>query len=266
MATTTVEEVGRQGQMVRDGNRTMQRKYRVKNAATEADAWNAIYAKLVTDFGVDPPDTTDVSFWDINVVEDLKKQWNGTVNWKRYQHQVGESQFNFEVSVESQRIILPVSPITTYAASGQPALSLHLLGDRCDGREAEGIDLSIPVHTESTTRWVAGGDISGLKAVAKSLVGKTNNATWNGNAAGECLLTGVSGSRRGIGDWELTFRWAVRENQSGLTIGSITGISKGGWQYLWPISRLTGTVPQRQVTHVAVATVYQSGDFSAMGI
>lgn len=262
----TVEELGREGQVVRDGNKTARRKYRVKNCLDEASAWDAVYAFLVAQMGADPPDSGDLSWWDIDVKEDVKNQYTCLASWKRYQSPNGETQFSFEVSVESTRVLIPAGSITTYKLPSAPALALQLIGDRCDGREPEGAEISVPTYRESETHWRSAGSIASIKAAAKLLVGRVNNAPWKGHAAGESLLLGVGGTRRGLGDWELAFQWAIRPNQSGLTIGGVTGVSKNGWDYLWPISCITGDFPRRQITHVGVAPVYFQGDFSALGI
>jgi len=47
------------------------------------------------------------------------------------------------------------------------------------------------------------------------------------------LFLGATGSERGEGpddDWEITFRFAANPNQTGLSVGSISGISKKGWK------------------------------------
>ncbi len=90
-----------------------------------------------------------------------------------------------------------------------------------------------------------------------------------GWATGEVLLKGVSGTRRGADDSELTFRWGVRHNQTDLEVEGVTGISKQGWQYLWPrtqMVRQTNGPVASQVTHVCVATVFRSGNFADLNI
>ncbi|WP_437230389.1 hypothetical protein SH661x_001942 [Planctomicrobium sp. SH661] len=263
----TFENMGREATLVRDGTKTATRIIVVGNCATESAALDAVYAKLCTDIGADPPDYDDLSWWDISAKEEAKNVWRCAASWKRYSSPSGETQFSFEIAVENTRVLVPAGNISVYKLGSAPALSLSLIGDRCDGRDAEGCEISIPTYRESETHWRGAGAIDAIKAAAKALVGKTNNDTWKGHSAGEALLLGVSGSRSGLGDWQLSFEWAVRPNQTGLTVGGVTGINKNGWDYLWPISAIQGSeIMRRVVTHVGVAPVYFQGDFDALGI
>lgn len=70
--------------------------------------------------------------------------------------------------------------------------------------------------------------------------------------------------------WEVTFRFARSPNQSGLAIGSIGGIAKRGWEYLWiryaaQDDAGTGTRIKRPVG-VYVERVYDEAFFSELRI
>jgi len=60
------------------------------------------------------------------------------------------------------------------------------------------------------------------------LTGRVNQAAFKGFAAGEVLFLGASGSKRGDGDWEITFNYAASPNVTNLPVGSITVASKKG--------------------------------------
>jgi hypothetical protein len=96
----------------------------------------------------------------------------------------------------------------------------------------EGFDIIVPTCNFSETHYIAVASVTkAYKATLVSLTGKVNNAKFRGFAAGEVLFLGASGSQRGD-DWEITFKFSANSNVKGLK----------------------------------VAQVYESGDFSGLGI
>ena len=65
------------------------------------------------------------------------------------------------------------------------------------------------------------------------MTGTVNNRKFRKYNPGEVLFLGASGTKRGSDDWELVFRFAASPNMSGMIVGDMEGISKGGWEYLW---------------------------------
>ncbi|RMF94392.1 MAG: hypothetical protein D6741_12675, partial [Planctomycetota bacterium] len=108
------------------------------------------------------------------------------------------------------------------------------------------------------------------KATLYNLTGTVNNATFRNFAAGEVLFMGASGSKRGPGDWEITFRFAASPNVTGLTIGEITGINKNGWDYLWVAYADDVDDAAKELIKKPIAAyverVYRYTDFSLLGI
>jgi len=108
------------------------------------------------------------------------------------------------------------------------------------------------------------------KAAYFSLTGKVNDAAFKGLAAGECLFLGASGSKRGEEDWEITFRFAASLNRTGISVGSITGIAKKGWEYLWvryaDVEDAGSNTLVKQPVAAYVEQVYEYGNFAALGI
>ncbi len=99
---------------------------------------------------------------------------------------------------------------------------------------------------------------------------RVNSGPFRGFAAGEVLFLGASGTKRGGGDWEITFRFAASRNRTNLTIGDITGISKKGWEYLWvryaDAEDANAKALIKKPVAVYVEKVYEEGDFGALGI
>jgi hypothetical protein len=103
------------------------------------------------------------------------------------------------------------------------------------------------------------------------LTGKVNGADWWFFKGGEILLDGVSGSKRGADDWELSFKFSASENQTDIDLGNDLIVSeKPGHEYLWIMYRDkddAGAKRRVKVPFAAyVAQVYRYGDFSKLGL
>lgn len=182
----------------------------------------------------------------------------------------GESQYSFDTGGGTQHITQAKAQ-QVFAVSGTTAPEYNkAIGVTRDS--VEGVDIVVPVYNWSETHVLDDETVTeAYKITLFNLTGRTNNATFRGFAAGEVLFLGASGTSRSDGKWEITFKFAASPNRT--DIGDIPGItvtSKTGWQYLWveysseedPTShRMT----QKPLT-ASVATVYDSGDFSGLGI
>ncbi|NJL31873.1 MAG: hypothetical protein HC898_09710 [Phycisphaerales bacterium] len=138
----------------------------------------------------------------------------------------------------------------------------------------EGVDITVPVYQFSETHYLPASQVTqSYKAALFQLTGKVNSDSFRGLAAGECLFLGASGSRRGTGpddDWEITFRFAGSPNRTNLTLGSITGIDKKGWEYLWvryaDAEDTASKTLVKQPVAVYIEKVYQEASFSGLEI
>ena len=100
----------------------------------------------------------------------------------------------------------------------------------------------------------------------RELVGKVNSTTFFDHAAGEVLFVGCSGRARSAADWELNFRFEVRPNKTGLTIGDISGIDVDGWDVLWVhYKRSTDGATHKYIrtpSQVNIERVYERADLA----
>jgi hypothetical protein len=133
------------------------------------------------------------------------------------------------------------------------------------------VDITVPVYNFSETHILANATVTNTyKGKLAALTGKTNNAAFKGFAAGECLFLFASGSKRGKGDWEISFRFAASPNKTGLTVGDITGIAKKGWEYLWVRYEdsvdVTAKALVKKPLAVYIEKVYDEGSFADLAI
>jgi len=148
-----------------------------------------------------------------------------------------------------------------------------------NGDSVEGCDIIVPVGNFSVTKVFSSGSLPSWSTLF-ALTGRVNNAPFlaidstTGQiitlAAGECLFRGASfGKPRDDGAVEYTYNFAASPNRTGLSVGSITGIAKGGWEYLWVFYEseedTSANVLVQVPRAVYVHQVYHPGDFSGLG-
>lgn len=184
-----------------------------------------------------------------------------------------EASFNFETGGGTQHITQSKDTVQARAASGSTAPDFGgAIGVTADG--VEGVDITVPVYQFSETHYFSDAQVTGAyKGAIFSCTGKTNAGGFKGFAPGEVLFLGATGSKRGDGpddDWEITFRFAASPNETGLSVGSITGISKKGWEYLWvryadAEDTGSGAIIKKPIA-AYVERVYDDANFGALGI
>jgi len=191
--------------------------------------------------------------------------------------QVGESSFAFETRGGTQHITQSLATVASYADPGIHAAPNFGGAIGVTEDEDQGVDITVPVYTFSETHHFATSFVTtAYKGTLFSLTGRVHDAPFKGLAAGECLFLGAAGTQRGGaggsgGDpWEISYAFAGSPNVTGLSIGSITGIVKNGWDYLWASYRQAEDVTAKMLIRKPVAAyverVYQEGGFAALGI
>lgn len=196
--------------------------------------------------------------------------WEAEAEYGSIQTASDGSSFTFETGGGTAKITQSKETVNKYAASGTAPDMKGAIG--VTDRSIEGCEIFVPVYkwTEKYTVDASVVDAS-YKATVFSLTGRTNNASFKGFSAGEVLFEGCQGSKDGyFGPWELTFKFSASPNVTGLAIGSITGIAKKGWEYLWvrydETEDATAKALVRRPSAVYVERVYDSGDMALLGI
>jgi hypothetical protein len=206
--------------------------------------------------------------------------WTGTVvymAWPRLE--INIQTITASTSGGTQHIKCSRNTAGKYSASGDAPDMGGCIGASKDG--VEGVDIIVPVFNFKVRKALPGKpNFSALY----NLTGKINSGAftvhdnWNGEsvsvAAGECLFRGaeVPEPRKEDGACEVTYDFSASPNMSNLQVGPIGSISKNGWQYLWVffVNQIIGSgdtqILAPQPKFVYVEDVYQSGDFSALGL
>lgn len=179
------------------------------------------------------------------------------------------SEFAFDISGVSEHITQSKSTRSkTKRGGGVAADNKQAIGVTADG-EVKGCDRISPYLEYSVTITVGFITLTYLNLLY-SLVGKVNNATFNGFAAGEVLLIGVSGQSKDTAKYTITFKFACRPNENDIDICGDASlvVDKDGWQYLWVAYKNVEDVGQlfMQPDAAYVERIYESGNFSLLGI
>lgn len=187
------------------------------------------------------------------------------------QKDTGDSSFSFDTTGGTFNVKVAKDQFG-YAAGAGVAPDVKL-GINASDDDVAGVDITIPQYGFSETHYIADDDVTDTyKGLLYRLTGTMNVAPFKGCDAGECLFLGARGSKRGRGDWEITFNFAASPNATALTVGDITDIPKRGWDYLWvryektPLGAGGDKVAVMVPKHVYVAIVYDNGNFASLGI
>ncbi|MBE3100133.1 MAG: hypothetical protein IMZ44_23690 [Planctomycetes bacterium] len=246
--------------------------YVIKGADDEAAALTALKGTAPSTYTVDSKNLVRQTC-KVDPVGDGSDYWDGSAQYGRMssaKKEVGQSSFSFDTGGGTMHVTQAKAHVASYALPGKtPPDYGGAVGVTHDS--VEGCDITVPVYNFSETHFFAAGYVTGsYKATLFALTGRTNNAAFKGFAEGEVLFLGASGSQRGDDSWEITFRFAASPNVTGLTIGSITGIDKKGWEYLWvqyeDAEDSGAKCVVKRPASVHVERVYDSGSLAGLGI
>lgn len=155
--------------------------------------------------------------------------WEATVRYETVPA-TGESVISFDTTGGRQHITQSKQTLRRY-----PSNALDMRGAiGVSGDAVEGVDIVTPVFEFAETHYRPSANMQpAYIQTLYQLTGRVNASSFRGFAAGEVLFLGATASRRGAGDWQVTYRFAASPNASGIVIGNISGIIKRGWEYLW---------------------------------
>lgn len=189
----------------------------------------------------------------------------------RKRKEIGESEYDFETGGGSQKVFASLETIHSYATSGRTAPDhKRLIGVSKDG--VDGVEVTIPTYKFSETHYLSWATVNAAyKTLLFNLTGTVNQYAWKGFAAGEVLFLGASGKvRTDETDWQVNFKFAASPNQTGLSVGDITGIEKKGWEYLWiryeDSVDTDANMANKKPIAVYIERVYRWGAFATLGI
>lgn len=189
--------------------------------------------------------------------------------------ETSDIELSFDVNLDTRRVYRSIETVESYVPAGSAADKTrwsNQINVTEDG--AEGADVRIPVGGFQVTFYAPVATVTPTyRATVLGMVGKVNNATFYGHAAGEVMFSGVAGRQRNSADWELTFRFEVSPNQTNIDIGgTITVTTIEGWDLLWVEYAKPAKDPVNdghkihRPLEAYVERIYERADFSQLGI
>jgi hypothetical protein len=207
--------------------------------------------------------------WDVFVRYGLKANASDTGT--------GDATIEFDTTGGTQHITQGMQPFGEYACKDESVESFFgAIGVTGSGssRTVEGVDIVVPAFKWSETHYLTDAVVQSKKATWYTLTGKTNSEVWRGYAIGEVLYLGVTGRKRGVDSWEVTFSFAASPNVADACadwptdIKPSSAVPKTGWQtmsvYYREAAGDTNILPKP--IQVCINTVYKSGALSGLGI
>ncbi len=295
MATPTLGMKPTSGELVAGGTNSHRRECIIHNATSQDQAINFMLADT-TNFPINyTPIIGGTSYNFIRTTaralpadaKAVPEFWFGDVDYAlvgqtNEPFQAGDSTQTFEIGTESVHVFKSKATVAAYTEAGTAVTTTFgsLINVGADA-DIGGVDLDVPTFTFSVMRIFADADVTEayIQDVFDVMTNPINDDTFFGFAAGSVKFMGLQGSQRGNeGDWELSFRFAVSPNATGLKFDgitgteSITGVAKKGWEYLWlymaskPISADSLKIMKPYVVKVYVERVYGDSDFDTLGL
>ena len=189
------------------------------------------------------------------------------------QPEATDFKITFDTTGGSVKITQGISHINSYAPAGKTAPDHKgAIGVSQDG-QPEGCDVVIPSFKWSETWQLPSATYDWSYAtVLKALTGRVNDASFRGFDTGTVRFDGAKGSASNKDPTlvELTFDFSQSDDATEITAGDITGIAKGGWEYLWYEYEKQADATANKLVSPPIAAhveqVYYEGDFSLLGI
>ncbi len=185
--------------------------------------------------------------------------------------QAGDWSWNFDTTGATKHITHGIAHVATYPTTGAPYDHKGLIGVSSDG--VEGVDVPDKAFKWSETHQLLLADYGfTYSTILGQYTGQKNTATFRGFPAGTVRFDGSSGGQSSKDPIiaEYNYNFAVSPDETGLTIGAITGIAKTGWDYLWVrcAEKTDSTLKTTTLTpvQVEVEKVMNSFDFALLGI
>lgn len=181
-----------------------------------------------------------------------------------------ESEEDWDFSTESAHVTHALETVAQYPAPGKTAPQTHHALN-LDENGIAGADVDVPrVDLNETHYRTAAAFNLAYRQACAGVIARVNAAPFRGMAAGEVLCARITARRRGLGDYQLQYSFRLAPNATDLAVGTITGITKRGWDYLWtmtePAVDATAEKLVRQPVCANVERVRYYADFSALEI
>lgn len=199
--------------------------------------------------------------------------WDVLIEYSAKKEEENEGSFSraFEVSQGTQHIIQSLNTVASYKAAGVAGAIPNNQGAIGVTKDSvDGVDVPVPEAKFSETYYIPQAAFTLAYQRTVTLMCATwNDATFRGYASGEVLFNGITASlSTEDGPWQATFTFSISPNRTNLTVGTINGINKRGWDYvwLWYADVQNGQAMRKVPYYAYVEQVLYPSDFTLLGI
>ncbi len=205
---------------------------------------------------------------DMRISQTAFDQWDVDVEYQPRPYQTGDWTFDWDTTGGTVRRQFSLETIAKYPTATAPSYDQAI---DVQGDEIKGADIVTPqMRFSLSIRHPLGVLSPSYARLMQSITGCVNSTPFLLWAAGEVLFLGASGSDGRQTEASCRYSFAVSPNATNLTIGSVTGVAKKGWELAWvkfkdETKTVSGTtyivkVPQ----FVYVERVYATADLAGI--
>ncbi len=236
-----------------------------------------VYAGLYSAFALLTPDGSTLYRNNIDATEAGFLLWHIEVSYStfpRKEPQAGDQSWNFDTTGATKHITQSLSTDSTYYDSALLPAGAEDYGGAVgvnENGDVEGVDI-VDRAFKWTENWKLPLNQFGWSyaLLMSQMTGSVNSASYRGLDAGCVLYEGAQGgmSRSDPTLLDVTFHFNYQPTRDSFTVGSITGITKIGQQYMW-VGYKTKMGNNRKIQvpcQVNVENLFQQQDFSQFGI
>lgn len=195
---------------------------------------------------------------DVRIRKSAYNQWLAEVPYGLKKNATGEWTWDFDTTGGTVHITQAKEEVARYSNGTAPN---QLGAIAVDGDEVKGTDIVVPAMKINVTYRHPLGVLTLARArYLSSITGMVSSDSFLGFAAGEVLFLGARGSDGSDAEAQVNYQFAMGNNKTGETIGSIAGVAKKAWEVAW--IRYEDTITSSQATrvpkHVYVDRVYDT--------
>lgn len=220
------------------------------------------------------PSTRVADLVSIDITDIDETSWDFVLRYDVFEPKV-DNQLDYEFEAGSQSVtITHASGTTPFTGGGRTAPDFQGGINISSSGDVSGISVDRPKFNFTLTKyWPTALVTAAYQLQISNLVGTVNNAPFpsgpNALPAGAVRFLGARGKIAG-NKWPIAYRFEYSANETGLTVGDVTGIARTGWQYLDVYKRKIEDTAAKKVTEVPhsvyIHTVYDPADFSVLGL
>lgn len=184
--------------------------------------------------------------------------------------EAGDFDFSFDTTGYSKKVTQSIKTVKKYAPAGETAPDFQG-AINCSDDSVDGVDVQSSGFKWTETHYLPLEAVTfAYTDVLENLTGKRNNASFRGKPADAVIFRGAQGGKKDEKMAVLTFHFESGKHATGLTVGSITGIAKKAWDFLWIRYQEKNDPTNKRLVRVPIAAyveeVTEAADFSQLGI